>query len=357
MRTLGFMLTRMVLVRFLLILFGISAFLLTLEIITYANEILDLHNGALWSIAYYALLRSPSVFSTFIPFSILLALLLALAELSYRNEITAFWAAGVSPLRMMIMLIPLGLLIGGAHYLLNDRGIPAAAPVLREWGIGDYGEKQLKVSDHDPIWMRAGPDILRAGSSNANATRLEDVVIFRRNKEGLLTEQLFARSALLSDGRWELSDVVVYYSENVPPDRLQSLIYSGSFKPAAAGARSGDPEEMTTSDLSYFIENLGFGIRPVWIFETWWHKRISFLFNAYMMMCLCVPLVVRFRRGGGIGFLFGAGVGLGFLFFITDGIALTMGELGFVTPWLAAWMPLLVFSGVAATIALRVERI
>ena len=150
---------------------------------------------------------------------------------------------------------------------------------------------------------------------------------------------------------------MVYYGENIPPNRLEKLIYSANLKPAAAGARSGDPEEMTINDLGYFIDNLGFGIRPTWVYQTWWHKRLTYLLTAFMMICLCVPLVVRFRRGGGIGFLFAAGVGMGFLFFIMDGIALTMGELGFVTPWLAAWMPLLVFSGVAATIALRVERL
>lgn len=357
MKTLGFMLTRMIVMRFLLILFGVSVFLLTLEIVTYAKEILAIKDGAVSAIAYYALLRSPSVLSTFIPFSTLMAILLALTELTYRNEIAAFWAAGISPFRIMVMLVPLGILLGAFHFLISDRGIPAAAPVLREWGIGDYGEKQLKVSDRDPIWMRAGTDILRAGSSNATATKLDDVVIFRRNKEGLLTEGVFAKEAVLTDGRWELSDVVTYYSENIPPNRLGKLIYSGDLRPAATGARSGDPEEMTLSDLSYFIENLGFGIRPAWVYETWWHKRISYMFTAFMMICLCVPLVVKFRRGGGIGSLFALGVGLGFLFFIMDGISLTMGELGFVTPWLAAWMPLLVFSGIAGTIALRAERL
>jgi lipopolysaccharide export system permease protein len=357
MNTIGLLLTRMILLRFLLIVFSVSAFLLTLEIVTYAKEILDIHDGSLWGIAHYALFRSPSVVSTFIPISVLLSVLLTLTELSYRNETTAFWAAGLSPVRIMAMLLPLGLLLGGAHFLISDRGIPYAAPVLRDWGIGDYGEKQLKLGERDPIWMRAASDILRAGSANKSATELSDVVIFRRNSDGLLTEQIFARTASLNDARWELSDAVIYYPENTQPNRLAKLIYSGNLKPAAAGARSGDPEEMTIGDLAYFIENLGFGIRPTWVYQTWWHKRVSFIFTAFMMICLCVPLVVRFRRGGGIGYLFAVGVGLGFLFFIVDGIALTMGELGFVMPWLAAWMPLLVFSGVAATIALRVERL
>ena len=40
-----------------------------------------------------------------------------------------------------------------------------------------------------------------------------------------------------------------------------------------------------------------------------------------------------------------------------DGIALTMGEVGFVAPWLAAWGPVLGFAAIAGMITFRVERI
>ena len=66
---------------------------------------------------------------------------------------------------------------------------------------------------------------------------------------------------------------------------------------------------------------------------------MSLFFSGLLMMALCIPLATRFRRGGGLGALFAVGVGMGFLYFIVDGISLTMGELGFVTPWLAAWLP------------------
>ena len=47
MKTIGWMLTRMIVIRFLVILFGISIFVLTLDVVTYANEILALRQGQL----------------------------------------------------------------------------------------------------------------------------------------------------------------------------------------------------------------------------------------------------------------------------------------------------------------------
>jgi lipopolysaccharide export system permease protein len=358
MKIIGWLLTRMILIRFLFILFGISIFVITLDIIAYSTEILALDDNAFRAVAEYFLMRSPYVLATFLPMSVLLALLLTLTELSYRNEIPAIWSAGVSPLRLMGMLVPFALLIGGLHFLLYDQGVPRAAPTLRQWGIGDYDEKKLNIGDEaDPIWMRAGKDILRARSANHDATELHDVIIFRRDDRGLETEQIFAKTAALSGGRWLLSQVIIYYPQNLPPSRLDELVYSGAFRPAAAGARSGDPEEMTMSDLGYFIENQGFGIRPIWVYETWWHKRLSLFVSALLMIAICVPLASRFRRGGGIGILFAVGIGLGFLFFVLDGVALTMGEVGFVVPWLAAWGPVLGFAAIAGMLTFRVERV
>jgi lipopolysaccharide export system permease protein len=205
--------------------------------------------------------------------------------------------------------------------------------------------------------MRAGPDILRAGSANADSTELKDVIIFRRDAQGLLREQIYAAEAELAGGRWTLSDVLVYYRDNLQPSQLETLVYSGAMKPAQAGARSGAPEDMSLAELSYFIENQGFGIRPVWVYETWAHKRVSLFFSGLLMMALCIPLATRFRRGGGLGVLFAAGVGMGFLYFIVDGISLTMGELGFVSPWLAAWFPLAAFGSLAAVLTLKAETV
>jgi lipopolysaccharide export system permease protein len=357
MKIVGWMLVRMVAIRYIAILLGISFFVLSLDLLTNAKELQALRPGDSGILFDYMVYRAPAIIQNYMGISILLAMLLSLAELSYRNELVAMWAAGLSPFRLLIMLLPLAFLAGGLQFVLSDTAIPSTTPQLREWGIGDYGADKLKVGEKDPIWMRAGPDILRAGSANADSTELKDVIIFRRDDTGLLREQIYAAKAELAGGRWTLSEVLVYYRDNLQPSRLDTLVYSGAMKPAQAGARSGAPEDMSLAELSYFIENEGFGIRPVWVYETWAHKRVSLIFSGLLMMALCIPLAARFRRGGGLGAMFAVGVGLGFLYFIVDGISLTMGELGFVSPWLAAWFPIAAFGSLAAMLTFRAETV
>ncbi|MBK8771332.1 MAG: LptF/LptG family permease [Rhizobiales bacterium] len=358
MRIIALMISRMVLMRFVAILVGLTLFVLTLEVVAYSKDILALHeSSALASAATYVLHRMPLTMATFLPMSLLMALLLTLTELSYRNELVAVWAAGISPARLVMMLAPLALLVGTLHFVLLDRAVPAAAPALRDWGIGDYGKERLKIGEKDPIWLRSGNDILRAASASRDSRKLEDVVIFKRDADGLLLEQIFAEHAERKGEVWDLTNATTYFRGNKPPEKSARMQYSGQMRPAAAGSRSGDPEEMTFSDLNYFIANDGFGIRPAYVYQTWRHKRLTPFLIAVVMVALCVPLAARFRRGGGLGILFALGVGLGFAFFVLDGISLSVGELGFVSPWLGAWMPVLVFAAIAAYLTLQTEQV
>ena len=357
MSRIALMVSRMIVLRFIAILLGLTFFVLTLELVTYAKEILAINPGSSSIVLKYLAMRIPATLATFLPMSLLLALLLAVTELSYRNELTAIWSVGVSPLGFIKMLLPLALLSGTLHFILVDRLVPATTPQLRAWAIADYGDQKLKVGERDPIWLRSGNDILRAASASADSKRLDDVVIFRRDSNGVLTEQIFAISAVQTPEGWKLQNATTYFSDNRPARRDTMLTYKVNMRPAEAGSRSGEPEEMTLGDLSYFIANDGFGIRPAYVYQTWWYKRLTPLLVSLVMVALCVPLASRFRRGGGLGILFAFGVAIGFSFFIVDGMSLSIGELGLVAPWLAAFLPLIVFGSLALFLISKTERV
>jgi lipopolysaccharide export system permease protein len=351
------MVSRMVLVRFLAVLIGITIFVLSLESVSYSKEILALQPGSPLIVLHYMLMRAPATLSTFLPMSFLIALLLTLTELSLRNEIVSVFAAGVSPVRLVFMLMPAVALVGGINWLLLDRAVPYAAPTLRNWAVADYGEKKIRISENDPLWLRNGNDVLRAEKASANSRNLEKVTIFHRDVNGLLLEQITADKAERTTAGWQLTGVTRYDRSGRAPEILGTSTFSGRLQPAAAGSRSGDPEEMSMSDIAFFIKNKGFGIRPTYVYQTWWHKRIAATVAAFILMALCIPLATSFRRGGGLGIVFAGGIGLGFLYFITDGIFLTTGEIGILPPWLASWMPNMAFGLLALLMLLRREKL
>lgn len=347
-------LSRMILLRFFVILLAITMFVLTLEIVGLIGDILKINPSPFVAVGGYALARSAGVMNTFLPFCLLLALLISITELSYRNEMTAIWSAGISPSRLIVMLLPVAFVIGAIQFLISDQAVPAAAPYLNDWGIGDYAAKSNRVKEGDPIWMRAGADVIQAKSVNADHSEMKNLIIFRRQADGLLLQQLYVEDAKLAGDHWQLANINVFDRNGRVPYHLNDMIYAGKIR-LLSGAQTDDPQEMSISRINDYIANDGYGQRPIYVYQTWWHKRISPFVVAIIMISLCVPLATRFRRGGGLGPLLGIGVGMGFLFFVTDGVAASIGEIGLVTPWLAAWTPIIVFGAVAAVLVARTE--
>jgi lipopolysaccharide export system permease protein len=348
-------LSRMILLRFFVLLLSITFFVLTLETVSLLGQIKAINPNVFISVAEYALARGPSVAVTFLPFCLLLALLLSITELSYRNELTAIWSAGVSPSRVVLMLVPVAIVVGAIQFLISDQAVPAAAPYLRSWGIGDYAAKSTQTNPGDPIWIRSGPDVIQTKSINAGQTEMNNLIIFRRQSDGLLLQQLYVENAKLVGDHWELKNINVFDRSGRVPYHLNNMNYAGTIRLLSNGP-TDDPQEMSITKISDYIANDGYGQRPKYVYQTWWHKRISPFIVAMIMIALCVPLATRFRRGGGLGPMLGIGVGMGFLFFVTDGVAASIGEIGLVAPWLAAWTPIIVFGAIAAALVARTEQ-
>lgn len=357
MKIFGRMLSRMILARFIVILLGIALLVLTLEVIANLEDILADASNAQLAVMRYVLLRLPGLLAVFFSMSLLLATVLSLVELGYRNEIAPIWAAGVTPAQLLLLLLPLGAVLGIAQFMLNDRLVPATVQHLVQWGVGDFARKKLHTGGNGIIWMRAGNDILRAEKANKDTTVLHNLTIFRRDKQGLLKEQIFARQARRTGKRWLLENVTIYRREPVPPAHVAAMVYSGELKLAAEGMRSGNPQIMSLPELQYFIDNLGFGLRPVHVYQVQFHHRLTLLFLPLLLIAVCIPLATRFRRHGIAGTLLIAGVAIGFGFFLFDGLAQTLGEIGLVPPWLAGWLPAASLAVLALALYLRAETV
>ena len=349
------MLSRMIFIRFSVILLGLSAFVLTLEVVGFLTEILKINSNALVAVGYYCLARLPGVLTLFLPTSLLLSLLLAITELSYRNELAAIWATGISPARLIVKLLPLALGIGILQFLFMNWGVPAAAPLLHSWGIGDYATRKFATAENEPVWIRIGNDIMRAERATADGGTLFDLILFRREATGQLRAEVFADKALQSNGHWLLNNVTTYYASGATPKREDQAIYDGPMR--LANKKLPSPEEMSLGDLSTYIANNGFGVRPAYVYQTYWLKRLTPIAIAIVMLTLCVPLGTNFRRGGGLGLISVAGVGLGFAYFVGDGVAMTLGETGAIAPWLAAWGPILIFAAIAIGLLARTDHV
>lgn len=355
MKTITLYMSQLFISRFLLILLGVTAMVLTLDLFIYGEEVSASRPNDPYALLTYAALSAPGIVSKFYSLVVLLAILLALTELSRHNELIVIWSAGASQIQIFLALAPLALVLGLAHFLIDDQVAPKTSSALFEWGVGKFSSARYQRDLDAPVWMKSGNDIIRAGQRDENSDILKDITIFRRAKNGQLTEQIEAERAQRQNDHWQLQQVRIYSGENGQVIQMPDMVYYGSLRSAITGRNKGDPGEMSLSQLFYFSQNAGFGVRPAYVYETWAHKRLATLLTGLMALLIAVPIAHSFRRGGGFGVLFLLGITIGFAYFIYTGVTLALGQGGILPPLLAGWLAPTTLLTVSGMVALQFE--
>lgn len=352
-RTLHRYLFRLMLSRFLLLFVGLTAGALMLDLLAFADEIVEEGGNSTEALLRYSLLRAPMVANKLVPFAALISALVVLTRLVRNSELTAIRAAGVSQLQLMVALLPAAFLIAVPHFVLDGWLAPEAVKALRAWGVGDYDEAFGETGD--VTWLRAGNDMVRIRYVDEDAELLRDVAILRRNENGDFERRIKAATAHYEDGHWLLRDVTITDPRQADPERLDTMTWESSIDPEIFAAFSMHPSEMRFSKLARLLQNPAFGNRPEYLYQTWFHKRLAVPLTTVLIILLCVPLVQRFERTARAATMILGGIGLGFVYLSFDGVILSIGEAGLLPPVLAAWVPTLILMSITGSIAFYYE--
>jgi lipopolysaccharide export system permease protein len=159
--------------------------------------------------------------------------------------------------------------------------------------------------------------------------------------------------------RWILNDV---WTTSIVPDHPSqathndTMIWNTSLTPAEFSNLIELPQAMTLAKIWSFATSQDVGVRPTYFYEAWLQKRFALPMSSILMILLAAPVAHSlYRRDRGVAAGMAIGFGLGFLYFISDGLVMSLGETGAVPPVVAAWMPILVFASVGGAWLIRLE--
>lgn len=342
-------LNRMFLVRFAVVLFGVIGFAAVIDLIEVGPELVRLEEGGLAAGLRYFGLRLPIMLSELMPLAALIAGLLTVADLLRHRELVVIWSAGVRPLATLRMLLPVGLLLVGAKFAIDDVALPRATTELRLWGIGEYRHRPGEGQSGQDYWVRSGDDIVQISALAAAAGKVENITIYRRDPQGLLTERVSAGRAEPIPGGWRLLEATRSPVGAQVAERLPAYDWPGVIDLERISLLARPPRELSLSQLWDIARGGGYGLRAPEPYRTWLHQRLASAFVPMLLMMLGFALVRRFSRTASIAPVFMAAVGIGFTLIILSGVTSALGEVGVLAPPLAAWGPpvllaLIVFS-------------
>jgi lipopolysaccharide export system permease protein len=346
---------RRILFHCIVLLIGMSALSLTFDLMEEGDQILAASGGEIEALLRYSLLRLPDIGSQMLPIATLLGAFLTFNNMLRHSELVAVWGGGISSIGIMRALLPVALLFSALQFGLDNWAVPATLEKLHTWGVGNFQRKGFIHGDSNTIWLRSGRDIIRIPVQEAREGRLANMQIFRREANGLLSEELDVESARREGDAWFLDGVV---RRTVDPPKVTALTeipWDGRFDVENLPLISRDLRDLPIKDINRLVDNEGYGQRPTNLYRTWFHYRIATAITPFLMIMLVVSLAQRFRRTGTFARLMIYSVAIGFGFFMFAGTSLAMGEAGFVPPWISAWSPNLALAALIGSFVVRDE--
>jgi len=334
------------------------------SIVTFFDRFVHItaHNQPVSMLLEYIYYRLPEFFQLGLPMTALMATLLTLGLFYKFNEVTAMKACGVSVFRMIVPALVLAAVIGWLSFGIQENVLPRANQKAAE------------------VWNRikdvSVPSGMQGFSWRANKARdvFFNYEFFDPNRLAfrkfwvfeidpaawILKRRMFAETARLTDGEILLENGWTRDFQGAeisrPPDPV--LFESVRFPlPEGKGLflnESKDPTQMKYAELGRYIEEvekLGFDTTRLKVDRS---SKLSFPFVAVIMTLLGIPFAFAMgRRGALVGI--GVSLGIALVFWTAIGVFKSLGGVGILPVFLAAWGPPLLFGILGLYLSLRLK--
>jgi LPS export ABC transporter permease LptG/LPS export ABC transporter permease LptF len=309
------------------------------------------HNKPLSMLFDYIYYRLPEFLQLGLPMTALLATMLTLGLFQKFNEITAMKACGISVFRMIAPAFVLAAVIGGLSFRLQENILPGSSQKAVEvWErINDVPPRGSGVQGRSWVTNKARDRFFHYDYFDPATLTFGKLSIFEMDSaRWSIRRRHFAERARLDGGMLRLEGG---WSRDFPDAEISPPPAPSFFAALDISIPEGrglfldetkDPSRMNYAELGRYIgevERLGFDTTRLRVDRS---SKISFPFVAVIMTLLGIPFAFAMGKKGA---LVGVGVGLGvaLVFWTAIGVFKSLGAVGILPVFLAAWGPPLLF--------------
>jgi lipopolysaccharide export system permease protein len=303
--------------------------------------------GAAGDMLAFFLFKLPEMVGQTASFSILMATLLTLGLLSRNSEIIAMRSCGVSLFKISLPMLTLGLLASLLLLVNTELIVPKSYENMeRIERVAIKKQGVNAVFKRNNIWFRSDAMIVQAHLFEPKEKILKGVTIWTLDKGMNPLGRIDAESAVFSDGRWTLNQVLVkdfsagqgFSSKSVATMEIGLKLRIDDLK-----VLDNNADNLSYRKLKEYADNLRSGGYQAFRYLTMMHAKLSAPIAAFVMVVLGIPFALRNSRSGGIALGIGASVGIGFAYFVVNAVLLSYGRSGVLPPVVAAWGANLIF--------------
>ncbi len=326
-------------------------------------------------ISEYYVVKSPEFLTVVLPVALLLALLYALTQHARYHEITAIRAAGVTLWRLALPYLAVGFLASLTLFYLNEQWAPDADDRAELIKARRAQPGQAKFNRH--IVANLGFFNARDGrnwtmrSLNTDTMVMTSPVIISSQRDGSPV-WFYASQGIRSNGVWVFFNAREYRSDpttnSAPVPTIQEPVLARpDFTETPEEIRSEvainarqSIKKRHRSDLSLAEIQNYLSLHPQltpaqqsWLY-TKWHSRIAGPWKCLVVVLIALPFgAASGRRNVFAGVA--SSIVICFAYFALLEISLAAGTSGFISAWLAGWLPNIIFTLIGVGLTARVR--
>lgn len=317
----------------------------------------------LLQVVRFYLFLMPSVMVIIAPVSLLLAVLYSLSHLTKNHELTAMRACGLGLYRLMVPFLAVGFCVSLIVAVLHETIGPWSA-----YWAHQFIQLQKSKGSADP-WVVLNLPYKNAldrrdwllGRFDTRSLEMRDVTVIQQRPDGSDEYRLQARSGRWFDGRWWLHEVVIqpYDPDGHPigPPRFELHRELTDFreKPKDFINESKDREYLSSLEILTFLRtHQRLSRLTIARLRVNLHHRLAMPWTCLVVTILGIPFGAHTgRRGAFLGIVLALTLFFGFYVLINVGLAL--GKKQLLAPWLAGWLPNLIFLGLGLVLVHRMR--
>ena len=336
--------------RFLMTFLGLFVvFMVLVALINLVDDLHDFPDMPFARIIKIVLLKLPHATYEILPLIVILSTVTFYISLARSSELVVIRASGRSALRGLLAPLFVAAMIGFVSVTLFNP-IVAATSKQRNNILTAYrgdGSSVLAIA-LEGIWLRqgsaAGQTVIHAAKASSDVSTLYDATFMKFSPDGRPLQRIWAKSATLGSGEWQLEDAKVWSlapggnPEATAVQRKKLLLPSELTRNQIIDS-FGEPEYIAIWDLQPFItqlEQAGFSARR---YAVWFQAELARPLFLMAMVLISASLTMRPTRLSNAGLSVLSAVMLGFSLHYIRNFALILGSNGQIPILLAAWAP------------------
>ena len=301
--------------------------------------------------------------NTFLPVAVFISVIYFTSRLTMQTEIVAAQAGGISFHRITKPYIWVAAIIALTALFVNNFALPWANIKKNKYQY-EYllsNTKNREYYERQKISSQIAPNEFIFAINYDRIQKRGNSFVYQEFEKEKLVYQISASSF-----KWDSNDSVYQlqnaYIRRVKSDFIDSLGYQSKLvrkftaTPDEILPEGYVAETMNSIELSQFIEKQRFkGSASINAYLNEFHQRNSSPFSAFILTVLALSISSQKKRGG-IGLNLAMGVLMAFIYIFFNQISLTYSSQGYVSPFVAAWGPNVLFGFITAFFYIKRSR-